>query len=106
MVQLLAHNNITQSAVMAIAFQYGTPVIARDLPGFSQYIRHKQNGYLVRPDATPEEWFEGIGYIIEHFDEMSEACRRTYDQLFAPENVGRYYEWIYRSSGACSTREE
>jgi len=97
-VQILGHKNITQSGVLPIAFQCGTPVLARNLRGFSQFIRHKENGYLVPPDASPEEWFEGIRYILEHFDEMSEACRRSYDNLFAPQNLGKYYEWIYRTS--------
>jgi hypothetical protein len=98
-VQILGHRNITQSGVLPLAFQCGTPVLARDLPGFSQFVRHKENGYLVPLGASLEKWLEGIQYILDHFDAMSEACRRSYDELFAPENLEEYYGWVLFSEG-------
>jgi hypothetical protein len=93
-VQILPHKNITQSGVLAVAFGCGTPVIARELPGFSQFIRHRQNGYLVDELASSGEWIEGINYIISHFDEMSAACVKSYEEHFAPVKFEQYYRWI------------
>ena len=96
LVQLFGHNNITQSGVLPLAFMCGTPVLARDLPGFSQFIRHRQNGYLVPPEAPLEAWLEGIRYIKENHQRMSAACRRSYEKWFAPSNLAKYYGWIYQ----------
>ena len=96
LVQLLGHNNITQSGVLPLAFMCGTPVLARDLPGFSQFIEHKQNGYLVHPEAPLKEWLDGIRYIVENHQRMSVACRHSYEKWFAPHNLGKYYGWIYQ----------
>ena len=40
---------VTQSGPMKIAFNYNLPVIATDLPGFSDEIEENVNGFLFRP---------------------------------------------------------
>ena len=43
---------MTQSGVVALSFALGTPVIARNILGFSQDVNHKINGYLINENES------------------------------------------------------
>ncbi len=92
----LPHRQVTQSGNIPVAFRLATPVIARDLPGFAQHVRHKHNGYLVPYDATPDQIREAISYVSDNFDRLSRNARRSFDEKFSERNWDRYYEWLIR----------
>ncbi|MCA1819635.1 MAG: glycosyltransferase, partial [Halobacteriales archaeon] len=41
----------TQGMVALEAMHFGTPVVAADTGGFTDYLRHRRNGYLVEPGS-------------------------------------------------------
>lgn len=43
---ILPYLDVTQSGPLLIAYNYKTPVIASDLPGFKEYIQDKKTGFL------------------------------------------------------------
>jgi glycosyltransferase involved in cell wall biosynthesis len=46
---VLPYRDVTQSGPLMIAFRYGLPVIASDLPGFREYILPGETGFLFEP---------------------------------------------------------
>lgn len=46
---VLPYLNATQSAVSSLAYHYGLPVIASDIPGLRETIQHQQTGILYPP---------------------------------------------------------
>jgi glycosyltransferase involved in cell wall biosynthesis len=46
-VVVLPYNEITQSGVLQIAYAFGRPVVATELPGFREVIANGKNGFLV-----------------------------------------------------------
>lgn len=45
---ILPYIETSQSGVLAIAFQLGKPVIASDLPGFKEFVKHRETGLLFK----------------------------------------------------------
>lgn len=50
---VLPYRDVTQSGPLMIAFNYCVPVIASDLPGFREQVKHGETGYLFQPE-NPE----------------------------------------------------
>ena len=98
---LLLHRHLSQSGVLPVAFMNGTPIVARDLPGFRQYLKDRRHGRLVPVQSDPRQWVEAIRWVSEHAEEMSADCRKVYETTFAPRNWQRNYDWLTRElSGA------
>lgn len=85
---------ITQSGVIPVAAMHGTPAIVRDLPGFTQDVRHGYNGYVVPQRCTLEAIVEGMRYVQRHFPELSANARRAYEERWSEEQWDRYYRWL------------
>lgn len=64
------------------AMAAGVPVLGYDWGGTSDIVKHKINGYLVRPGDV-DGLREGYDFIHTHRAEMSDAARRA----------ARYYDW-------------
>ena len=94
------HPNVTQSGVLPVAFMNSVPVIAPSDPGFSQYIDHRKNGWLLPRNFVPRDLLEAMLYIKEHFSEMSANASKTYDRLFSPHRFDEYYFWLLDRIGA------
>ena len=90
----LPHKQVTQSGNVPVCFRVGTPLIARDLPGFSQHIVHKQNGYLLPYEFVVEQVAEAVAYVIEEHERLSQNAYITFDDYFNERNWERYYDWI------------
>lgn len=90
----LPHKQATQSGNVPIALRAGTPIIARDIPGLSQHVHHKENGFLFPVDPTPEHLLEAALYVRGHFEELSVQARRDFESVFSESNWGRYYAWL------------
>jgi len=85
---------VTQSGVIPVSYMNATPIIARDIPGLRQHVRHKYNGYLVPYDCTYDELTKAINFIKENFDELSENARKSYEEIWAEWNWDEYYGWL------------
>ena len=85
---------ITQSGVIPVSFMNGTPVIVRNLPGFTQHVRHAYNGHVVTDPCSPAEIIEGMIFVKQHFHELSRNARKSYEEIWAEHNWPRYYQWL------------
>jgi len=86
--------SLTQSAVLVDAFRNGTPVIARDIPGLRQHVRHKENGYILPSAMTNDDLWRATGYVRENFEELSRNARADFERLYHENNFGKYYSWL------------
>jgi len=90
----LPHKQAAQSGNIPVSFREGTPVIARDIPGLSQHIRHKENGYLFAFESSPEQILEAVNFVKKNFTELSREARYDFEKYFAEHNWNRYYQWL------------
>lgn len=97
----LPHKAAAQSGVVPVALRAGTPVLARDIPGLSQHVRHGENGYLYPIAPTPAQLLAGACYIRDHLAALSQQARQDYEETFSERNWARYYGWL---AGAGSDR--
>ena len=72
---VLPYCEVTGSGVLQIAYAFGKPVVATDLPGFRETIIDGKNGYLVSPGDTAEL----ASRIIDILKDEQKAC-----------NMGKY----------------
>jgi glycosyltransferase involved in cell wall biosynthesis len=90
----LPHRQVTQSGNVPVAFRWGTPVIARDLPGFSQHVAHKETGYLVPREVTPSQLLTAVRYVKNNFFRLSQNARAFFEDTFSESNWEKYYGWL------------
>ena len=72
----MLHTTATQSGAMTVAFMNGTPVIARNISAFSQFIIHWENSYLVPKDCSVSDLLEAMQYVENNQDSLSVAARK------------------------------
>lgn len=94
----LLHSTATQSGAMAVAFMHGTPVIARDLLAFSQYISNLKNSYLVPKKVNSQDLIKGMIFISNNFEEISKNARETFEDNFSLNNFHSTYEDIFKNN--------
>ncbi len=73
---------MTQSGVVPLSFALSTPVIARDIKGFSQDINHKHDGFLIKND-NPESIIEAVKFVSDNNDLLSANARTKYENKFS-----------------------
>lgn len=80
----------TQSSVILVSYMYGTPVVSSDVGGLSEFVAHKETGYLLDQNAKIEEWVKGIRYVQRNFSKMSVNCRNCFAENFSGKNWEKY----------------
>jgi glycosyltransferase involved in cell wall biosynthesis len=90
----LLHTTGTQSGAMIVAFMHGTPLIARDIPAFSQFIQHKQNSCLVDKQCTSQNMISEIEYVEKNLEQISIRSRQSFEDIFSEENWSKNYKWL------------
>lgn len=85
---------VTQSGVVPVAYMNETPVIARDIPGLSQHIWHKETGYIVSFNTSSDELIKAMDYVKSNFPELSKNVRQKYEEIWAEWNFDKYYGWL------------
>ena len=85
---------VTQSGVIPVSFMNSTPVIARDIEGLRQHIRHKENGYLIPFNSKPEDIIKAMDFVKRNFILLSKNARKSYEEIFAEWNFDKYYGWL------------
>lgn len=90
----LPHKQVTQSGNVPVSFREGTPIIARNLPGFAQHVQHKQNGFLLPVDPSPAQLLDAVCYIQDNFASLSRSARATFAAIFSEKNWPQYYRWL------------
>jgi glycosyltransferase involved in cell wall biosynthesis len=89
---VLTHRHVTQSGTVPVAYRHGTPVIARELPGFTQDVIPGETGDLLPVEFDPTTAFESVESIYDRFETMSSTARTCYEKRFSPAAWGQYYE--------------
>jgi len=87
---------VTQSGVLPVAYMNETPVIARDIQGLTQHVRHGENGYIVPFDCKPEILVEAMNCVMENFPDFSKNSRRSYEEVWSEKNWDKYYGWLIK----------
>jgi D-inositol-3-phosphate glycosyltransferase len=83
---VLPYRRIYQSGVLLMALSYGIPVVASDLPGMSEIIKHDWNGYLF--DAGDHE---ALAEALTRIIGQPQAARRIGEQ--GREYVRTHHDW-------------
>jgi glycosyltransferase involved in cell wall biosynthesis len=90
----LLNTSGTQSGGMIVAFMHGTPLIARDIPAFSQFIQHKQNACLVDKQCTSQDMISEIEYVEKNLEQISIGSRQSFEDIFSEKNWSENYKWL------------
>jgi glycosyltransferase involved in cell wall biosynthesis len=91
---LSMHTRGSQSGVTPVAFMNGTPVVARNIPMFSQFVIDGVNGKLVAAVAHPSEWIAALEFIKSNVEELSKNARESYIKIFHEDNLQKYLQWM------------
>ncbi|MBF0385384.1 MAG: glycosyltransferase [Candidatus Omnitrophica bacterium] len=76
----------------------GTPVVAFDVGGVSDMVKHAENGYLAKPFEL-EEIVNGISWILEgeeRYIELSNNARINCESNFSSELISSRYLDLYK----------
>ena len=72
----------------------GTPVVASEVPGCTEVIRHKQNGWLV-PPRNSEVLADSISFLLERPQLRIELARKLADDVVARFSLARIVDvWL------------
>ncbi len=76
----------------------GTPVVAFEIGGLSDIVKHKNTGYLAAPFDT-EDLADGIRWILSNdaIESISEKARKRSVQKFSYDIVSEQYKVLYKS---------
>ncbi|MBE0427870.1 MAG: glycosyltransferase [Nitrospirae bacterium] len=91
---LSMHTRGSQSGVTPVAFMNGTPIVARNIPMFNQFVEDKVNGRLVSPTAEPSEWLSAIESVRSNFEKMSKEARNSFLSIFHESKLENYLGWL------------
>lgn len=71
---VLPYKSATQSGITAIAHHFNIPVVASDVGGLSEFIRHEKNGYLIT-DCTYEKLAQWLntGFSTGTFEQFRQT---------------------------------
>jgi glycosyltransferase involved in cell wall biosynthesis len=93
---IVPYKNISQSSNVNTAYRCGTPVIASNIPGLRQFVFPGKTGCLVNLDAPIKCWTDSISYVSDNLDQLSDNCKRYYEDNFAEKNWNKYLADIFR----------
>jgi glycosyltransferase involved in cell wall biosynthesis len=97
-VVVLPYREVTGSGILQIAYAFGKPVIATDLPGFRETVSDGENGYLV-PKDDPKLLGARIVELLSDNILAAEMGRRSEiysDTKYSWENVAEETANVYR----------
>jgi len=74
-----------------------TPVVAFDIGGNSDMIKHKVNGYLAKPFETAD-LANGIEWILDHseYNQLSASARKKVEEKFSEKIIVEKYTRLYK----------
>lgn len=93
----LPYRKIYQSGVLLMAMSYGLPVLASDLPGMSEVVTHKANGYLFAKDdanALAQALVEALD-DVEQRGLVGEAARSLMETDYSWEKAAVKTKAVY-----------
>jgi glycosyltransferase involved in cell wall biosynthesis len=85
-----------QSSVVLTSYMCGTPVLSSDIDGLRESVYHLKTGYLVDLRAPIEAWINGIEYISNNLEIISNNCRSDFVANYSEINWQKYLSQILR----------
>jgi len=85
------------SNVIMESLACATPVVAFDIGGNSDMIKHKVNGYLAKPFETAD-LANGIEWILDHseYNQLSASARKKVEEKFSEKIIVEKYTRLYK----------
>ena len=85
------------SNVIMESLACGTPVVAFDIGGNSDMIKHKVNGYLAKPFETAD-LANGIEWLLDNseYNQLSASARKTVEENFSEKFIVEKYTQLYK----------
>ena len=96
-VVVLPYRRIYQSGVLLMAWSYARPVVASNIGGLGEVVRHGYTGLLVPPD-DPRALADALNELLadpERGETMGAAGRRLVEQEFAWDHIARRTADLY-----------
>jgi glycosyltransferase involved in cell wall biosynthesis len=87
--------------VLAEAAAAGLPLVATEVGGTSQVVRHGENGYLMPYDAGAGEWARAILELLADGPKrlrFGEAARALAEREFSQEALRENVEWALEAA--------
>lgn len=97
---VLLQRRVMQSGVVPMAMMNGTPVLASDLDGLTQFVTQGETGEVLPVDPSLDARFEALDRIDAKLDEMSPRCRKLYEETFDSRRVIPSVPWILGRSAS------
>ena len=96
---VLPYRGITQSGVLQIAYAFGKPVVATDLPGFREALVEDKNGYLVPMDDLNMLSKKVVGILCddEKIEKMGEFSRHLSISEYGWDKIAQNTIDVYNS---------
>ncbi|MFC1850243.1 glycosyltransferase [candidate division CSSED10-310 bacterium] len=91
------YRETTQSGAIPVAFMNGAPVIGTDIEGLHEYIQNRRNGIFIPVDFSFDDVISALDYIKEHYVEMSQSARKSFEDIWSDKNWDKYYHWLLES---------
>lgn len=85
---------VTQSGVIPVSYMNATPVIVRDIPGLTQHVRNRENGYIIPFNCRLEDIVQSMKFVKDNYAYLSEIARKSYEEIWGEWNWDRYYYWL------------
>ena len=76
------------------ALACGIPVLAYNWGNVPEIVTHKQNGYLVNPNA---DMSDGLEWVLQHRSQLTENCKQTamkYNWLNVAQRIKEVCEYV------------
>jgi len=87
----------TQSGVSMVAYNFNKPLLLTNVGGLSEYVDHKNNGYLVNPNV--EEIVEALhDYYVNDREESFTNSIKTQKSHYSWDNLAFQFDELYKKS--------
>jgi glycosyltransferase involved in cell wall biosynthesis len=96
---VLPYRDVTQSGPLMIAYNYGIPVIASDLPGFAENIQNGKSGYLFEPENSDSLYDALTLIMVNHsadYQRMKLALESYVQENFKIEKITELYTDMFQ----------
>ncbi len=86
-----------QSSVILTSYMYGTPVLSSKVGGLPEFVENGETGLLIDKDAPVEKWIKNIEHMIEENNELTDNCRKYFEDNFSEKNWPDYFDKIFET---------
>jgi glycosyltransferase involved in cell wall biosynthesis len=91
---VVLQRRVMQSGAVPMAMMNGTPVIASDLPGLTQFVSHGKTGWVIPVEPDLDTRLRAVEEIRSRMPTINENSRRAFEDIFDSRNVTSHVAWI------------